>query len=398
MDEVTVMLDGKPFEHRTEIDIDLSFETASNECSIKLTEMPPGGLPCHRGSELQVLIDGRPVITGNVNSIKGDTSWTEHRIEIKGKDKTSDFVRSKIGPKNDFRTPITLESVLRRTIGNMGLQIPVRNLAGGLPPFRAGEVVSGDIVQGGMEFAEKWARKRQVFLNTDGTGALTIQRGDGRLGSGALLHAVGPGSEANNVLSSSYSIGEDGCYNSHAMSAQKSPNDDDFWEGKDKGEPLAKADEMANRFGLAHDSSIRPELRNFFRGNQGAEGKTPHETAQWHANVARARGFTYDCEVQGFHQSAGAGDLWWPGLLVSVRDDDWEISAILFLKTVHFTKTWDGGSKSKLGLTYEDAYRPGSASAPRKTGRTSRLGVGSVEPGSYDTPDEDDLGIRFPEE
>ena len=392
-DDVLVIIDGQPFEGWLTIDIDLKFEAGANECKLTMSEKPQGGLPFQKGSSLQIIIDGRPVITGHINSLRASGEWVSHKIEISGSDKSKDMVKSHIGPKNDFEAPISLPDVLKKTIKNMGLDIPVTDRTGGLADFQRGEVVSGDIVKRGFDFAEEWARKRQVFVNPDGAGGLQIVRGDGEIGTGALIYRVPDLAGLNNVKSYQYEDTEDSTFHSQAMAAQKSPNDIKHFENLAKGDPSAVADEMANKYGHAVDSAVRPQLRRFFRGMQGAQGKTPDDEAQWHANIARARSFKYEAVVQGFHQGEGAGELWWPGLLVPVINDDCDINSVLFVKGVHFKKDFSGGSTTKLDCTYEDAYRAGAPEEPKSAGRTSKLGLGHVAPGSHKKVTREELGI-----
>ena len=389
-DDVVVVIGGDAFVGWTEIDLELSFETVSNKCTIQMSEKPTGGLPAHRGDELVVLIDGEPVITGNVNSVRVNSKWSEHKITITGTDRTQDLKRSGIGPKMDFEPPVTMQDVARRTIKNMGLEIGVIDEIGG-PPFKRGEMVSGDIEQRGFDFLDGWAQKRQAVLNTDGKGNLKITRNLKKVGSVPLIHRVdGVG---NNVLDSSYDLTEDGQFNSNAMSVQKSPNDRKFWESRAKGDPLASADEMANQYGHATDSTIRPQLRNFYRGQQPAEGKTPDDTAAWHTNINRARGFTYNADVQGFHQGLSPS-LWWPGILVPVIDDDCGLNCLVFIKDVKMKKSWAGGSITSLSCTYADAYstQPVLSGAAARAGR---FGIGSVKPGSFEGVARSVLGIEL---
>ena len=102
-DQIDVIIDGQAFLGWLTVDIDLKFEAGSNECKLTMSAKPQGGLPFSKGSTLQVIIDGVPVITGNINSLRASSEWSSHKIEISGSDKSKDAVKSDIGPKNDLK-------------------------------------------------------------------------------------------------------------------------------------------------------------------------------------------------------------------------------------------------------------------------------------------------------
>ena len=148
--------------------------------------------------------------------------------------------------------------------------------------FKQGEVPSAMVDERGFKFFEQWARKRQVFLNTDGEGNIVITRNLDQM-INAKLHKGLEDDPHNNVLKASYKATDRNRANSYDTASQKSTDDKDFWESLDKGDNRATADAISNKYGHANDSSVRPERRFYFRAVKGVQGRTPDETAAWQA-------------------------------------------------------------------------------------------------------------------
>lgn len=393
-DEVQVILGGSLYQGWKTVSGSNNFEETTGEAQLTISEQPGNPLLADIGDECQIILAGKPVLTGFIKSVEGTTEWGSHDVNLTAKDKTDDLIKSTIGPKLDIKTPIDLKKVAEKTIKHMGLDIKVVDKVNP-EVFKQGEVVFGDIEDRGQKFLDNWAKKRGIVLNTDGEGNLVLNQNQRKTSSYQLRS--GPEGSINNILSSTYSNSEEGRSNEYNASGQKSPNDKNFWESRAKGDPLGSAKAMATNWGKAVDSAIRPQLKLHFRGRKGMQGKTPEDAAKWSANVNRARGFTYKCKVQGFTQGIG-GDLWWPGLLVPVSDYHWNIDHTLFLKAFNWSKSWNGGATSELEFTVEDAYSP-QAEASGDQNRNKKKPLGGSQKGRF-TPDysaaryDGDTGVR----
>lgn len=377
-DSVIVMLDGVPFDGWKKVTVSQAFDKATGECSLTISPLPGNPLPADVGSTAQVILAGRPVITGHVHEVTGSHGWGEHDIELSIRDKTQDMIDSTVGPGVEFKPPIQLKQVLDGTLKKMGLSgIKVIDKANPEQFRKGGEVPVAAIDDTGFGYADQWARKRQVVLNTDGEGNLVIDRNRKQRGPGALIKMF-EDSPLNNVKKATYKNSDAGRHNETDCHAQKSTNDLDYWETRPKGDEPAQSNPLATKTGKAVDSSIRPERKLHYRARQGIEGKTPEQAAKWRTNLARARNYTYEAEVAGFEMAPG--QLWWPGFIIPVRDDHFLISDELFIKEVTFTKDWDGGAVTQISLTAKDAYSE-SDEAPKS--RTGKAGLGTKPSGSF---------------
>lgn len=379
-EDVVVIINGRPFAGWKKVSAKQSFEEASGEATLGISEQPGVPLPIHQGDTAQVLFAGRPVVTGFVRQISVGHEWQSHDIEVHIRDKTADMVQSTIGPNLPrFETPIALKDVLRQTLDTMGLSsIQVIDRVNP-EPYQPAEVVTSSIDDRGFTFADRWAQKRQTLLNTDGKGNLVIDRNQKRRGPG-YLHKGFEDDPLNNVLKEKYQTNDLDQANTTACSGQKSTNDKKHWESQAKGEASAQADPLQKHWGRAVNTAIRPELKMFYRGQPGIEGETPEKNAAWRSSVARGRGFDYTATVQGFE--AAPGSLWWPGSIIPAYSFHCELSAMLLIKEVSWTKDLDGGAITELTMAPADSYSDKAEGSKANT-RTSDGGTGAAEPGTF---------------
>lgn len=380
-----VIVNGLPFTGWLDITAEQSFDKASGQATIKLSEQPGKPCPIKLGNTCQVLIDGRPVITGHVHEFSGEHDHDSHTMTVVVRDKTQDAIDSTVGPNIRMKSPITLKQIGERTLRAMGLGgIRVIDRLG-VPPFRDGEVVSPSIDDRGFQVLDQWAQKRQALWTTDGRGNLVIDRNRRqRAPGGVALVKRYEDSPFNNVLRASFRNSDLERHNAVSVNGQKSPNDRKHWEGKPKSERTAQADPLQKNWGTANDSEVRPQRRLHARGSKGLSGDSPKKAAKWRSSAARKKGFQYTATVQGVY--GGARWLWWPGFLVPVIDEHFEIAGDLLIVDVKFKKSWQQGETTEVSLTLPDAYTT-EPSGKKSSARSGRYGTGSVKPGAYPNAD-----------
>lgn len=369
-----VLLNGVPFAGWLALQITQTFDQASGNCTLRMSPLPGVPLPVRVGDKAQIILAGQPAITGHVHRVWGEHDIQSHVIQAQIRDKTQDAIDSTIGPKVDIDTPVTLAGVMGSTLAAMGLSsIGVVDKLGAAP-FAQGEKVSAAIDETGHRFMEAWARKRDAVLTTDGKGNFVIDQNRGERLAGAFIHYGLPDDPLNNCIKSQFGVEDFNRHNAQAVAGQKSPNDRKFWESRPKGEPLAQARTVSNKYGIAYDPSVRKERRRHSRGGQGMQGRTPRESAKWRANTMRAKSNEYVCTVAGF--TTAGGQLWWPGKTVPVYDYWWDVSADLFLKEVEFSKDKSKGTITQLKFSLEDSFKSqaGRGSAAGRTGSSGLPG------------------------
>lgn len=381
-DSVTLVLDGSPFEFWTEFSASRKFDEATGEAQFTLTETLADPFPVYKGAQAQCIIHGTPFVTGFVHTLESTDDWETHDITITIRDKTQDLIDSTLGPDAKFKPPVDLTKLSEETLKFMGLSsIKVKSYVQ-LEPFKEGEVPVSDVGEEGFSFLERWAQKRQVLINTDGEGNLVITRNLMKRGPGSIYRSRNKDDPRNNILGAKYSVTDKDQHNSVAAAGQKSPGDKEFWEGLSKGDPKGAAQAMSTGWGMANDTSVRPERRHFLRSDRSMQGKTPEDTAKWFTNVRRASGFQYSARVAGWRVNETSGPIWQPGVLIPVRDDFYGVAGDLLLDNVSFGLDWDGGEVSELSFTVKDAYTM-DAAAGADSQRAGGGGFGQALTGQF---------------
>jgi prophage tail gpP-like protein len=392
-DDAVIVFNGMPYVGWNSFRIEQSFDKATGQGSIEISPQPGQPFPIKLGASCTVLLGSaaQPVITGYVHEVNGDLAWGNHVISLTLFDKTKDAVDSTIGPGNSFKPPVKLKQVMDKTLKNMGLSdIQVVDEANP-DEYTHAEVPVGEVDQTGFNWFDSWAKKRPVVLGTDGEGNFKIQRNMKKRGAGRLI-SLFEDSPRNNVLHSRFKNSAEDRFNKTHVAGQHSPNDLDHWEKQAKGDKGAQPGQFATKWGSATDTGVRPQRQKHQRGGKGLSGGSPKKTAKWRSNLARSRGFQYVATVQGFEMAPG--QLWWPGFIIPVIDQHWEISDELFIVDVRYHKDWGKGATTEITLTHNDAYSESEAGP--KGSRTASRGTGTADTGSY--PEADDTDVQPTEE
>lgn len=387
-EDVVVVIGGNPFLGWTEVTVTQSFDKASGDGKVKMTELPQDPFPAKIGDPAIILMAGKPVLTGMVYSIDAQHDVKSHDITLTLRDKTQDLIDSTLGPKVENKPPVSMKEVAEKTVGKMGVPVGVIDKANP-DPFREGEVPVGDIELGGHQYLDNWAQKRQCVLNTDGKGNLVIDQNKMRGGPGLIYKSRDRDDPLNNVLKAQYKNTLQDKHNQNATSAQKSTNDKKHWEQQPKGDPPAQSKPLSKHWGVETDSSVPSSRRKHTRARAGIDHDSPKKASKWRSNVAKARGFQYIATMQGFE--ATPGTLWWHGVTVPVRDDHFLVSDTLFISQVKFHKDLKGGATTEVVCTYKEAFSAEGGSSGAGGGRGSKPGIGSSASGSYPPAPEDDL-------
>lgn len=385
-----VMLDGRPYAGTLDIKAETSFDKVEGNARVTISELPGQPFPARIGMPAQLILMGRPVVTGFVNDVDANHGWKDHPINFSFRDKTQDLIDSTVGPGLELKPPVPLKQVVERTVKKMGLNLSVIDKVGA-PPFGNAEVPVAGIHEFGFAFCDRWARNRDCVLTTDGLGNVVIDRNQGRRGPGMLYKSF-EDDPRNNVLKAKYKASDKDRHNQTAVAGQKSQNDLDYWEGQEKDFEPGQAGPMSKQWGVHIDDEIRAERRRHYRSERGLDGGTPKRAARWRSNVAKARGFQYVATVQGFEMVPG--QLWWPGYVIPVRDDHFQVSAELLIVKVQWHLDFKGGATTEVTCTYKDAFSEGGGGGGGDRG--SEGGIGSAASGSFRGAQED--GLETPED
>lgn len=339
--------EGKKYSNWTNVRIERSLDAISGAFEFEAVADEVQSFPILRGTAVRAYINNTVVMTGYVDTIQVSYSANEHRINIKGRDKTADIVDSHIDEKMEFKSEITLETVIRRVLDNLGMtDVKVINKVEGLAPFKKEELVSGKIGEKAFEFIDKYACKRQVVLTTDGFGNIVISRASDNLLKITLRNEVD--APFNTIKSAQVEYDDTERYHTYKMVTQANHS----------AEPDMTDDpkKSTNRVGTYTDDKMRASRTYVAVAEGNGKEKSVEERAKWEANIRIAKSAKYSCIHVGHSPYSHDGEPYQPNSLVTVEDQFADVSDnLLIVKTVHTLSPSDG-SLTELHLLTKEAF------------------------------------------
>lgn len=345
---ITLEVNGNRFDGFTEVSVFRSVETISGSFSFSATNDDVVSFPIEAGNACKVFINNDDIIDGFVESLQVSYDAGIHSISINGRDKTADVIDSSVVGKKEFVGPISLKDIIETALsGNEIPGISVINQAGSIARFKEGEFFSAEIGTTVFEFIEKYARKRQVLLTTDGSGNIVLARAGTDTAITTLQNIKG-GTE-NNILSANINYDFTQRFNKYTMESQLNPSAFSFGADVDNAN-------VVNQSGTDTDDKIRESRQLQIMSGSSDDSGDLANLATWHANLRRARSVDYSIVVQGFHQDEALTRLWIPNQLVQIVDEFADVSATLLIRSVEYNFNLTNGSTTIISLVDKDAY------------------------------------------
>lgn len=314
--------------------------------------------PLRIGDRVQIIINGISVINGFVDKITASGSLDGHTLNIAGRDKVSDLIDSSVPDSvKSIKGPISLKAMAERIIAALGASIKVIDDTGGIESFGAEDLQAAESGQKCMDFLVSFARKRQVYLITNGNGDLVIFKPRSQKLKTQLLHRHdGPN---NNVKSAELVLDVSQRFNRYVVRTQSNTAAD----------PTAGYDaESVSVTGSAIDPEIRASRYLEIQGEQSMNSGEGTNRADEEANLRRAKGLTYTATLYGDSQRDGSP--WDIGYLVDAFDDYNGVRGELLMFAISTQIDLNGGSETTVGCSPADAYR----ARPKPSRRTRRKG------------------------
>lgn len=315
--------------------------------------------PLRIGDRIQIIINGISVINGFIDKITASGSLDGHRLNVAGRDKVSDLIDSSVPDSaKSMKGPISLKSMAEKIIAALGAGIKVVDQTGGIDDFGADELQAAESGQRCMDFLVSFARKRQVYLITNGNGDMVIYKPQGQKVSTQLLHLHdGPN---NNVKTAELDLDVSARFNTYVVRSQSNTAAD----------PLAGYDaKSVSVTGTATDPEIRSSRYLEIQAEQSMSSADGTERAKEESNLRRAKGLNYTATLYGDSQTNGSP--WDIGFLVDAFDDYNGVRGELLMYAVATTIDLAGGSETTVGCSPPDAYRAREKPS-RRTRRKSK--------------------------
>lgn len=304
-------------------------------------------LPVKAGDQCTVSVNGTTVLTGYVDIVEVSYSYSTHMITVTGRDKTADIVDSHCDNVLEFKAPISMEEVCRKTLAAAGLSdVKIVNKVSGLKPFTKEELVAGKIGEKCFEFMDKYALKRQVVLTTDGLGSLVITRASESPEGYQLKNVIAD--NFNTIKTAQVTYDNSERYNKYIFVTQANYSADP--------KTTEKVSKATHRRSQATDDEIRPS-RQYVAIDEGSSPEGPmKDRATWEKNLRKAKSFKYSCVHVDHSPYSYDGEPYKPNSLVRVEDEWAGVSQDLLVIKVTTRLSMTDGSTTELELLPREAF------------------------------------------
>lgn len=341
-------VDGKVFEGFTEIQVKTSMDSLSGSFSFRATSNKNFVVPIKVGQSCKVFVEGEQVITGFVEKVSISYNQRSHSLLVEGRDKTGDIIDSTlIDDKVEISSELSLKSIIEQTLfKNNFTGIKVINNVPTLQSFRELDVQSGATGQTIFNFLQLLARKRQVFLITDGLGNIVISRSSTERIKDQLLMEIG--NEANNILSGSINFDHTERFNRYIVESQDNPSS--------SGAILGSTENIVGVKGENIDDDIKRIRTLGFLAEESYTKDDCEKRAKWEHNIRRVRSRSYTAIVQG-HKQRLDNEIWKSNRLVPVRDEFSNLNTTMLINNVSYNVSLDEGSTTAITCVDQDAYQ-----------------------------------------
>lgn len=327
---IRVEVNGEGFTRFKQIDITDSLDDFSVSAGLIVTEPYNNEEFLKVGDKISILLDGIKIITGYAEKLTDAESNGSHDISYSVRSLVADIIDSSAPDALKFLEGVsTFKDLVQKAIDGLGLEIDViDNVNVGF----SGEIKAAAVGQNCLAFLQEYARKAQVFLNTDGLGNVFIRQPGGDL----KTHIV----TGVNILDSSINLDDSKRFNKYIVYS----NSNVSAEGNT---------DNLNVSGEAIDSSIR-STRLFEKiAEKPMTAKECANAAIEEANIRRIRAFQYSVKVAGFSAN---DELWQPGKLGNINDYKKGVKGKYVIKSCAYNYS-DGGEFTTMTCTLPDAYK-----------------------------------------
>jgi len=366
-----IQINGQPFTLWESATVQRSIDSNAGVFSFSNSStVPVSEYPIKTGDFVEIRILGIRKIAGFVDSISANGDDGTHTIDISGRDSIQDLIDSSVPDAAKVTEgPVTLKKLCEKVIAAIGAEIGVIEQISGIPEFTSEDLQAAGSGDTCMSYLVSFARKRQVYLVSDGSSNLVIFRPDRSNKSvSPLLHRAA--GRTNNVSSYSVRWSQENRFNQYLCRSQDNFGFDSLadyaGEGTDRKSEVVDSQIRATRY---HEIQAEESMND-----QECKGRAAEES-----NIRRASGTEYTATVAGVTQSDGT--LWDFGQFVDIIDDFANISGEFLIKSVEYAIDIRKGTRTRLVSVPPDAYQV-EAEPTKADVRKARTGAGfqNIEP------------------
>jgi len=341
-------VNGIEYSNFTAASCEIRLDALCNQFSFEAVAPNGEPLPFKGGEGCKVIVNGEVVLTGFIEVINVSYDGQSHTINISGRDKTADLLDSSIDKIDDIRgDELTLKALIESVIKSLGLDITVIDEVSPAPFNAAEDIVSPEPAENAFQFLEKYSRKRNVLLTSNGDGNIVIAANSGKTATGAVQHLIE--ADDNNVISSNFSYDTTGRYNAYKISSGLNPVALNL--AGDTG--LAS---LVNQGGGVFDGEVRQGRQLVIIAESPFSDTPCKDRAKWEADIRKARGLLYSAVVPSFSVDGENGELWQVNRIYRIVDDFVGKIEPMLCNSVTFTYSASEGKNTALSFVDQKAY------------------------------------------
>jgi len=336
---ITLTVNGVNYKDFVSASANNSLGTISGTFNFTATATATEVLPVKPGQTCVVLVDDAPVITGYVEIVNIQYSDGSHTIAISGRDKTADLVDcTMLAEQSDFNGKMNFKSLCETAIKGSGIGgVSVIDEANtedfdeiSLESASVGETIHG--------FLEKYARKRQVILTSNGDGNLVIVKPAALKAKTKLVNGI-------NIKRGSFTSNLSNRFRAYIVKSQAGLNS---WP--DTGE--VNLEQETNNEGKSIDAFIREGRTLTIVDENANEQAGAQKRADWENSVRNSNSLTANITIQG----SGDGEVIIPNMVIEYQEQYTKGAYSMLVKSASYSFNLTNGSETTLNLVREDAY------------------------------------------
>lgn len=358
-----IEVNGVQYDSFTSARAEVRLDTIADSFSFEMSSEDAAPLPFQGGEACKIFVDGEKVLTGFIEKVAASGDPESHSIMISGRSKPADIIDSALDSESpdgktfsDFHPPISLKTVIERTIASLGAgpgqtgsaEISVVDEVNPDLFNEAEDLIAFEPGDNAFDFLEKWARKRQVLLTSNGDGNIVIIRGSATQVDAFLIHREN--SDDNNVISWGVDYDLTTRFNRYKM-----PSQHNLVAVVLAGlMSIGTIVEQGGGESVITDSSIRKGRQMVIVPETNSSDAETRKRAEWEKNIRKARSRVYKATVDGYRNQTG--DLWRVNQLIRVDDVYAGINSVMLVNSVIYGLTEDEGSTTDIELVNRGAY------------------------------------------
>ena len=336
---LAIKINGQEYTNFQNASVILSIAAVTRGFSFVSTANENNTFPVKIGDIVEVSADYIDVLEGYIEVLDISYDSGSHEIRVGGRSKMADLVDSSMPTQFEVKGT-SLEAIASSVLLSIGLPNRVENQAGVIRNFD--DISSSEIGQNAFGFLEKYSRKRQVLLTSDGFETLVLTRAGVDKAPAKLKNIKG--AEDNNILSADLSLDYTERFYRYIAKSQLNTSTPGF---------NSTPEELSDQEGEVFDDDIRGTRRLEFNAEESMESFSAKDRATWEKNLRIGTGLEYRAKVVG---NSVNGRLWLPNTIVEIEDELCQLEEELLIKEVRYNFSINGGSTTDLTMIRKSAF------------------------------------------